>query len=183
MKMTAKQVSLSLLVLASTVTMAKPMPNSIVVDDKAVVPVVKTQVIRRVEGQAPVRTVEATVFEVTNQGKDIVARELVSQDNEATFSDKGLSVPVLKQGGVIVPTSKIEVTQTLKQDEQVLSQKKVIDAAGVEIKKDGAVVKRQLLLDQQSHPEANEKMSHAVVSENGTVTKDIVVFDEAQPAE
>ena len=183
MKMTTRQLSLCLLLLASTASMAKPMPNSIVVDDKAVVPIVKTQVIRRVEGQAPVRTVEATIFEVTNKGQDIVARELVSQDNEATFSDKGLSVPVLKQGGVIVPTSKIEVTQTVKQDEQVLSQKKVIDAEGVEIKKDGEVVKRQLLLDQQSHPDANEKMSHAVVSENGKVTKDIVIFNEAKSAE
>ena len=173
----------SFLILTATAVIAKPLPHSIVVDDKAVVPIVKTQVIRRVEGQAPVRTVEATIFEVTNKGQDIVARELVSQDNEATFSDKGLSVPVLKQGGVIVPTSKIEVTQTVKQDEQVLSQKKVIDAEGVEIKKDGEVVKRQLLLDQQSHPDANEKMSHAVVSENGKVTKEIVIFNEAKSAE
>lgn len=180
MKMTSKLFALSILAISSTATIAKPMPNSIVVDDKAVVPIVKTQIIRRVEGQAPVRTVEATIFEVTNKGQDIVAREVVMQDNESHFSDAGMSIPVLKKGGLIVPTSKIEVTQTFKQDDQVILEKKVIDASGVEIKKDGEVVKRQLQLEQQTHQNANEKMSHAVVSENGTVTKDIVIFKENQ---
>lgn len=180
MKMTSKLFALSILAISSTATIAKPMPNSIVVDDKAVVPIVKTQIIRRVEGQAPVRTVEATIFEVTNKGQDIVAREVVMQDNESHFSDAGMSIPVLKKGGLIVPTSKIEVTQTFKQDDQVILEKKVIDASGVEIKKDGDVVKRQLQLEQQTHQNANEKMSHAVVSENGTVTKDIVIFKENQ---
>ena len=170
----------SLFVLTSTGVIAKPMPNSITVDDKAVVPIVKTQIIRRVEGQQPVRTTEATIFEVSNKGQDIVAREVALQDNESNFSDKGMSIPVLKQGGVIVPTSKIEVKQTLKQDNQVVSEKNTIDAQGVEFKKNGEVVKRQLLLDQQSHADANEKMSHAVVSENGTVTKDIVIFNEKE---
>lgn len=178
--MTSKLFALSILAISSTATIAKPMPNSIVVDDKAVVPIVKTQIIRRVEGQAPVRTVEATIFEVTNKGQDIVAREVVMQDNESHFSDAGMSIPVLKKGGLIVPTSKIEVTQTFKQDDQVILEKKVIDASGVEIKKDGEVVKRQLQLEQQTHQNANEKMSHAVVSENGTVTKDIVIFKENQ---
>lgn len=180
MKMTSKLFALSILAISSTATIAKPMPNSIVVDDKAVVPIVKTQIIRRVEGQAPIRTVEATIFEVTNKGQDIVAREVVMQDNESHFSDAGMSIPVLKKGGLIVPTSKIEVTQTFKQDDQVILEKKVIDASGVEIKKDGEVVKRQLQLEQQTHQNANEKMSHAVVSENGTVTKDIVIFKENQ---
>lgn len=180
MKMISKLFALSILAISSTATIAKPMPNSIVVDDKAVVPIVKTQIIRRVEGQAPVRTVEATIFEVTNKGQDIVAREVVMQDNESHFSDAGMSIPVLKKGGLIVPTSKIEVTQTFKQDDQVILEKKVIDASGVEIKKDGEVVKRQLQLEQQTHQNANEKMSHAVVSENGTVTKDIVIFKENQ---
>ena len=166
--------------LASVTAMAKPMPNHIVVDDKAVVPIVKTQIIRRVEGQQAVRTTEATIFEVSNKGQDIVAREVALQDNESNFSDKGMSIPVLKQGGVIVPTSKIEVKQTLKQDNQVVSEKNTIDAEGVEFKKNGEVVKRQLLLDQQSQADANEKMSHAVVSENGTVTKDIVIFNEKE---
>ncbi len=180
MKITQKILVLSMVAIASTTVMAKPMPNSIVVDDKAVVPIVKTQIIRRVEGQEPVRTVEATIFEVSNKGQDIVAREVVMQDNESTFSEKQMSNPVLKTGGVIIPTSKIELTTTVKQDDQVLSQNKKIDAAGVEFKKDGAIVKRNLQLEQQSHSEANEKMSHAVVSENGTVTKDIVVFEETK---
>lgn len=178
MKMTAKIFALSILTLSSTASIATPMPNSILVDDKAVVPIVKTQIIRRVEGQAPVRTVEATIFEVSNKGQDIVARQVVMQDNESRFSDAGMSVPVLKKGGLIVPTSKIEVTQTLKQNDQVLVEKKMLDASGVEIKKDGAVVRRQLQLEQQTHAEAKEKVSHAVLSENGTVTKDIVIFDE-----
>ncbi len=92
---------------------AAPMPNTIVIDDKAVVPVLKTEVIRKVQGQAPVRTVEATVFEVSNKGRDIVAREIQLQDNQGQFSDKPLSIPVLKQGSVIVPTSKIELNKTI----------------------------------------------------------------------
>lgn len=180
MKITLPKISVTLLMLVSATAMAKPMPNHIVVDDKAVVPIVKTQTIQRVEGQQPVRTTEATIFEVSNKGQDIVAREVALQDNESTFSDKGMSIPVLKQGGVIVPTSKIEVKQTLKQDNQVVSEKNTIDAEGVEFKKNGEVVKRQLLLDQQSHTDANEKMSHAVVSENGKVTKDIVIFNEKE---
>ena len=36
---------------------AAPMPNTIVIEDKAVVPIVKTQVIRSMPGKEPVRTV------------------------------------------------------------------------------------------------------------------------------
>jgi len=107
---------------------AAPMPNSIVLEGKAVVPVLKTEVIRKVQGQEPVRSVEATVFEVSNQGKDIVAREIQLQDNQGQFSDRQLAIPVLKQGSVIVPTSKIELNKTLKQDGQIISQTRKLDA-------------------------------------------------------
>mgnify|MGYP003432922163 FL=1 len=101
MNRSTQVLSLGLLTLVSTFTTAKPMPNSIIVDDKAVVPVVKTQIIRRVEGQEPVRTVTATIFEVTNQGKDIVARDIELQDKEGTFSEKQMSNPVIDRKSVV----------------------------------------------------------------------------------
>ncbi|QIO07089.1 hypothetical protein [Acinetobacter shaoyimingii] len=175
------QISMSaLLVLGSMAVVAQPMPNTIIVDDKAVVPVLKTQIIRRVEGQQPVRTVEATIFEVSNKGQDIIAREVVLQDNEKEFSDKKMSIPVVQQGGVIVPTSKIEVKTTVKQDHDVIAESKHIDAAGVEFRRGEAPVQRQLKLEQIRNPEANEKVTHAVVHENGVQIKDVVVFSEDQ---
>ncbi len=98
------------------------MPNSILVDDKAIVPIVKTQIIRTVKGQEPVRTVEATIFEVSSKGQDIVARDVVLQDKRSTFSEKQMSNPVIKKGGLIVPTSKIELTTTVKQGDETISQ-------------------------------------------------------------
>ena len=170
--------AVSVCVLTSSMALAKPMPNSILVDDKAIVPIVKTQIIRTVKGQEPVRTVEATIFEVSNKGQDIVARDVVLQDNESTFSEKQMSNPVLKKGGLIVPTSKIELTTTVKQGTETISQNKTIDASGVEFKQDQAPIRRDLKLQQQTSPDSREKMSHAVLSENGVVTKDVVVFDE-----
>lgn len=180
MKLTHKFLSFSLLAMAATTLVAKPMPNTIIVDDKAVVPIIKTQIIRKVEGQEPVRTVEATIFEVTNKGQDIVARDVVLQDNEATFSEKQMSNPVLKKGGVIVPTSKIELTSKFSQDGKVVAEATTIDAAGVEFKKDGEVIRRELQLDQISNPNANEKVTRAVVKKDGVTTRDVVVFDETE---
>lgn len=157
---------------------AAPMPTSIVVEDKAVVPVLKTEVIRRIAGQEPVRQVEATVFEVTNNGKDIVAREIQLEDNQAQFSDKQLSIPVVQKGGVIVPTSKVEVSKTVKQDGQTLIQTKSMDATGVEFKKGQEPVKRTLQLDQATIANHPAKLSHAIVTENGVVTKDVTVLSE-----
>lgn len=181
MKSTFKNlVILSLVVTASTMTMAKPMPNSIIVDDKAVVPVIKTQIIRKVAGQEPVRTVEATIFEVTNKGQDIIARDVILQDKEGTFSEKQMSNPVIEKGSVIVPLSKIDITTTVKQDGEKIAETRVIDASGVEIKKGEAPIRRNLQLEQQSISETNEKMSHAVVKENGVTTRDVIIFDEAE---
>ena len=53
-------------------------------------------------------------FEVSNQGKDIVAKEEVFDDDQSQFSEKQLGLPVIQKGGVIVPTSKIELNKTLK---------------------------------------------------------------------
>lgn len=157
---------------------AAPMPNSIVVENKAVVPVLKSQVIRKVEGQAPIRRVEATIFEVTNKGQNIVAREVVLQDGETQFSDKKLSIPVLKPAGVIVPISKIELNTTYKQDGEVMSKSKSIDATGVEFIEGKAPIHRELKLDQLTISEANEKVTHAVVKEDGVQTKDLIIFSE-----
>ena len=82
MKATQKILAFMLLSMSASV-FAVPMPNTIIVEDKAVVPVLKTEIIRKVAGQEPVRQVEATVFEVTNNGQDIVAREIQLQDNQA----------------------------------------------------------------------------------------------------
>ena len=49
MKLTQHFLALSLLS-ASVAAIAAPMPNSIVVEDKAIVPILKTEVIRRVAG-------------------------------------------------------------------------------------------------------------------------------------
>ncbi|MGE8539772.1 hypothetical protein [Acinetobacter sp. ANC 3813] len=163
-----------------SLALAAPMPNSIVVQDKAVVPVLKTEVIRRIAGQEPVRQVTATVLEMTNQGKDIVAREIELQDHQAQFSEKQLSIPVLQKGGVIVPTSKIQVDKTLKQDGQVISQSKQINAEGVEFKKGQEPIKRTLKLDQAQSPNSGAKLSHAVLTENGEVSKDVTVLSDAE---
>lgn len=180
MKFAMRALTLGILFTTSAVVSAKPMPHSIIVDDKAVVPVVKTQIIRTVKGQAPVRTVEATIFEVSNQGQDIVAREVVAQDNEAQFSDKQMSNPVIKKGGVIVPTSKIELTTTTTQEGQKIAETKTVDAAGVEIKKGGEVIRRELQLEQMNNVEAKEKVTHAVAKENGVTTRDVVIFNESE---
>lgn len=163
-----------------SLALAAPMPNSIVVQDKAVVPVLKTEVIRGIAGQEPVRQVTATVLEMTNQGKDIVAREIELQDHQAQFSEKQLSIPVLQKGGVIVPTSKIQVDKTLKQDGQVISQSKQINAEGVEFKKGQEPIKRTLKLDQAQSPNSGAKLSHAVLTENGEVSKDVTVLSDAE---
>ncbi|OTG63958.1 hypothetical protein B9T25_13560 [Acinetobacter sp. ANC 4470] len=180
MKRVQKFLSITIFSTVAVSAFAVPLPNSIVIQDKAVVPITKTQVIRTIKGQEPVRTVEATIFEVTNGGKDIVAREVVLQDNETQFSDKKMSAPIVKHGGVIVPTSKIEVKSTIKQDGVVIAEAKKIDAAGVEFKKGQQPAHKTLKLDQLKDPKNNESITHAVIKENGVTTKDIVVLKEAE---
>ncbi|NNH02001.1 hypothetical protein [Acinetobacter sp. ANC 5414] len=177
MKLTQHFLALSLLS-ASVAAIAAPMPNSIVVEDKAIVPILKTEVIRRVAGQEPKRSVDATIFEVTNKGKDIVAREVHLEDKQTQFSEKQLSIPVIQKGGVIIPTSKIELNTTIKQDGKILSQTKKIDAEGVEFKQGQEPIHRTLKLDQEKNLDSNTKTSHAVFTENGVTTRDIVVLSE-----
>ena len=177
MKFTQQVFAVSAL-FSSLTAIAAPMPNSIVVEDKAVVPVLKTEVIRRVAGQEPVRQVTATVLEMTNKGQDIVAREIELSDHQSDFSEKKLSIPVVQRGGVIIPTSKIETKTTVKQDGQIIRQNTNIDAEGVEFKKGQEPIKRTLKLDQVTDPESKAKLSHAVLTENGETTKDLMILDE-----
>lgn len=165
----------------STFALAKPMPYTITVEDKAVVPVLKKEVIRKADGQDATRHVEATIFEVTNKGKDVVAREVEFDDDQQQFSDKKLSVPVLKEGGVIVPTSKIELITTVTQDGQVLSQNKVIDAEGVEFKKSQVEpIKRTLKLNETKGVDTTKKVSHVVTTKDGEKTRDLLIIDDNQ---
>lgn len=134
--------------------------------------------IRTVKGQQPVRSVDATIFEVTNQGKDIIAREVYLEDKQTQFSEKKFAVPVLEKGSVIVPASKIEVSSQVKKAGQTIAETKKIDAEGVEFKQGQDPVKRTLKLDQKKSLEDNSKTSHAVFTENGVTTRDIVALSE-----
>ncbi len=53
-----------------------------------------------------------------------------------------------------------------------------IDAEGVEFKKGQDPIKRTLKLDQATDPESKAKLSHAVLTENGETTKDLMILDE-----
>ena len=173
-------VAISLIATSTIAADTKPMPTSITVPDSAVVPVVKTQVIRKVEGQAPVRTTEATVFEVTNKGKDIVAKEIYMADKDMNFSDATMAPPVIRRGSMIVPTFKIQETKRLSQEGQLLSETKHIDAAGMEFRRGEAQpVKRQLQLDQTKDPKSTQQMTHKVDSENGAGTRDVAILEQS----
>src|SRR5690606_8723830 len=179
MKLIQKLFALSVFVVTSQ-TMAAPMPNTIVLEDKGVVPIVKTQIIRTIKGQQPVRTTEATIFEVSNGGKDLVARDVVLEDPAGQFSEQKMSVPVIQSGSMIVPTSKIEIKSKVTQEGVVLAEAKAIDAQGVELKRGQEPVRKTLQLDQFKDPNSTESITHAVVQENGTTTKDVVVLTEAE---
>ena len=85
---------------------------------------------------------------------------------------------MIQKGSVIVPTSKIELNTTIKQDGKILSQTKKIDAEGVEFKQGQEPVHRTLKLDQQKNLADSSKTSHAVLTENGVTTRDIVLLSE-----
>ena len=89
-----------------------------------------------------------------------------------------LSIPVVQRGGVIVPTSKIETKTTVRQEGQILRENTHIDAEGVEFKKGQEPIKRTLKLDQATDPETKAKLSHAVLTENGETTKDLIILKE-----
>lgn len=180
MKITQNILALTICASLSSFALANPMPNSILVEDKDNVPIVKTQIICTVKGQAPVRTVETTIFEVSNKGQDIVARNVILEDGESKFSEKEISNPVIKKGGLIVPTSKIELTRTVKQGGEKISEITTIDTSGVEFKKGEQPIRLDLQLELQKNDAMKEKVSHAVMSENGVKTRDIVVFEETE---
>lgn len=85
---------------------------------------------------------------------------------------------MIQKGGVIVPTSKIELNKTLKQGGQILSEVKSMDAEGVEDKQGQAPIHRTLKLDQVKTPETKETVSHAVFTEDGKTTRDVVVLED-----
>lgn len=153
MKILQKIFSMAILATAVNAAFAAPMPSTIVVQDKAVVPIVKTQTIQTMQGEQPIRTTEATIFEVSNQGQDIVAREMISKDHEQHFSDKPLSTPVIKKGAVVVPTSKVEEKSTLKQAGSVIAETKQIDAKGIAFKKGQSPTQKELQLKQLKQAE------------------------------
>ena len=52
------------------------------IEDKVLILILKTEAFCRVAEQEPDRSVDATIFEVTNQGKDIIAREVHLEDKQ-----------------------------------------------------------------------------------------------------
>jgi hypothetical protein len=158
---------------------SNPMPTAIIVPKSAVVPVVKTQVIHKVEGQEPIRTTEATVFEMTNAGKDIVAKEIYIVDQDKKFSESSMATPVVRPGSVIVPTFKIQEIKRVIQQGQVVSESKYIDAAGVEFRR-GQIepVKRELQLEQMKDLQTEQNILRKVNTENGVVTSDVVILED-----
>lgn len=178
MKMNTKILALAVLLTSVGTANAAPLPHTILIKDRAVVPVLKTEVVRTIAGQAPERNVQATVFEVTNQGKDIKAHQIDLTDHQGQFSDRPMSAPVVQKGSVIVPTSKIEVTSTLKQEGQAILQTKQISAEGMEFKRGADPVKRTLDMGQISDPNANHSATRTIMTENGVATRDVVVIKD-----
>lgn len=178
-KSTLLTLGLSLIAMATVAAENKPMPTAIVLPDSAVVPVVKTQVIRRAEGQEPVRTTQATVFEVSNKGKDIIAKDIYFADKDMKFSEAGMAPPVVRRGSMIVPTFKIQESKRLTQEGQLVSESTHIDAAGMEFRR-GEIepVKRQLKLEMTKDPKSTQQVVHKVASENGVVTSDVVILED-----
>ncbi|WP_227548522.1 hypothetical protein [Acinetobacter sp. ANC 4173] len=113
-------------------------------EDKAVVPIVKTQVIRTLLGRKPVCTVNATIFEVTNKGKDVVARDVMIVDDKSQFSDEKMKAPIVQKGSLIVPTPKIEVDLKVMRDGKVVAEAKQLDASGIEFKKGQELFQKNL---------------------------------------
>ena len=105
---------------------------------------------------------------------------MVLEENASQFSDKKMSAPIVQKGSVIVPTSKVEVKSTLSQGGVVLAEGKQVDAQGVEFKKGQQPVRKELKLDQVKDPNSQESVTRAVLQENGTTTKDVVVVKEPE---
>jgi hypothetical protein len=158
---------------------AEPMPNKIVIVDKAVVPILKSETIIKSDKTQPVRKVEATILEIKNNGNDVVAREISFKDSQNEFDERQLSIPVIKKGGVIIPTLKIIVDKTVTKDGVVISQAREVDAEGFEFKKgQSEPVKRTLKLDEVKALDSKKTVSHVITTEDGYVIRDIVILDE-----
>ena len=161
----------------ASIAVAQPLPNVLIQDEKAVVPVTKTQIIRTVQGQAPVRTTEVTVLEMKNKGLDIVARDLKKVEEVGDFAEEKMAIPRVQEKSAIVPTSKIEEVTTVTREGEVISQVNKIDATGVEFKKGKEPVRKELKVGSVELPEG--RVSRAVVSQEGKTTKDVTVVRPA----
>lgn len=164
--------------LASSAVCAAEMPTAIVVPSKAEVPITKTQIIRTIPGQEPIRTVETTKLEITNKGKDVVAREEKMMDKQAQFDEQKMDTPTIREGSVIVPTSKIEVNSKVEKDGKVVAETKHVDASGMQYKKNKKATHKNLKVDQVKNPQHTKSATHAVVKSDGKVTKDVVVLKD-----
>lgn len=168
---------LAVVITTTSAVNAAPLPHTILVQDRAVVPVLKTEVTRTIAGQTPQRQVQATVLEVTNQGKNIQSHQIDLTDQTGQ-GGQVMPAPIVQKGSVIVPTSKIEVTSTLKEEGQAILQTKQVEAQGVEFKAGQEPAKRTLQLGQISNPSSKEAATRAIVTKNGVVTGDAVVIQD-----
>ena len=180
MEMNAKNLGLMVLMTMAGMANAATLPHTIVVQDRAVVPVLKTEVTRTIAGQTPQRNVQATVLEVTEKGKNIQSHQIDLTDQMGVIGQQPLAAPVVQQGSVIVPTSKIEVTSTVKQEGQPLLQTKQVSAEGMEFKRGQEPTKRTLQLGQISNPNSKEAATRAIVTRDGVVTGDTVILQDSQ---
>ena len=178
MKIKNKLMFAVLSVMASSTVFAAEMPNAIVVPGKAEVPITKTQIIRSMPGKEPIRTVETTKLEVTNKGKDVTAHQEKMMDNQGQFDSQKMDAPMIKEGSVIVPTSKIEESAKVMKDGKVVAETKHVDASGMEYKKGKRPVHKNLKVDQVKNPEHSKSATHAVMKKDGKTTKDVVVIKD-----
>ncbi|AOA59592.1 hypothetical protein [Acinetobacter larvae] len=160
----------------SAVVWAQPLPNVIVQPERALVPVVKTQVIRTAPDQTPVRYTDMTVLEMKNKGADIVAKDLHYVENVGEFSKDKLAVPELKVASAIVPVAKIQETKEVIAQGQVIEKSTQFDATGVEFKRNQQPVVKKLHVGSVETGDA--KVSRAVLSQGEETLKDVMILPE-----
>lgn len=174
MNSTIKFTATILFTAMATATFANPLPDLIVQEGKAVVPVTKTQIITTGKGLTPVRTTDTTVLDITHQGKNIVSKDIEQVEATDSFATGKMAIPSVQEKAVIVPTSKIVVNTTVTQAGVVVEELKQVDATGVEFKAGHEPVRKNLQLDSITTPEG--KATHAVISNDGKATKGLTII-------
>ncbi|MCH4245050.1 hypothetical protein [Acinetobacter gerneri] len=173
---------LSVVVVASamsTVAFADPLPNKIVQEAHAIVPVTKTQIITTQEGQEPVRKTQATVLNVKDHGNSISSHDIEKIDNKAHFSKHELAKPEVKKKAVIVPTSKIEQKTKVIKDGVVVAEAKDVTASGVKFQEGQAPEQKSIRVGELNVP-TRGSVAKAVVSTDGVPTKAVTVIQPDQ---